>query len=52
MAAISYDGVLGVRLKQKTFNRRRFIRFLADEVVPSLEPYNGINSNSVLVMGK
>ena len=30
----------------------KFTQFLEDNVVPILQPYNGINRNSVLVMGE
>ena len=29
----------------------KFVQFLRDDLVPILEPFNGINHNSVVVMG-
>jgi len=37
---------------RKTFNGRRFKRFLKNEIAPLLQPYNGVNNNSVVIMAK
>lgn len=51
MAAVSYHGLLSFRMiKLKTFNGRRFIRFLRSEIVPLLNAYDGRNPNSVVIM--
>ena len=52
IAAISYNGLLACKLTKKTLNGRRFKNFLRKEIVPLLQPYNGVNSQSVVVMGE
>ena len=52
MAAVAHEGIFALTLNTKTFNARRFLRFLRNEIVPRLQPYDGINSNSVVIMGK
>ena len=50
MAAVAHEGIFALTLNTKTFNARRFLRFLRNEIVPRLQPYDGINSNSVVII--
>ncbi|XP_067055367.1 uncharacterized protein [Acropora muricata] len=50
ISAVSYDGLIAAHLRRKTFNGRRFKRFLRNEIAPQLQPYNGVNDRSVFVM--
>ena len=52
IAAVSFDGVLAARISEEYFNPDLFIDFLQTNVVPTLQQYNGINANSVVMMGK
>ena len=33
-------------------NGEKFIQFLQDDLVPMLQPFDGMNLNSIVVMGK
>ena len=52
ISAVSYDGLIAAHLTRKTFNGRRFKRFLRNEIASLLQPYNGVNDRSVVVMGR
>lgn len=52
IAAIGIDGCLGVKVVEGSVNGPTFAQFLRDELAPLLQPYNGINDNSVVIMGK
>lgn len=52
IAAISYQsGLLSLEMNRENFDGRQFTEFLLRNLVPSLRLYNGINPNSVVVMG-
>ena len=51
IAAVSFDGVVAASISEENFNADLFIDFLRTNVVPTLQPYNGINANSVVIMG-
>ena len=51
ISAVSYNGLIAAHLVRKTFNGR-FKRFLRNEIAPQLQPYNGVNDRSVVVMGR
>ncbi|XP_068690029.1 uncharacterized protein [Montipora foliosa] len=50
ISAVSYDGLIAAHMTRKTLNGRRFKRFLRNEIAPQLQPYNGVNDRSVVVM--
>ena len=52
ISAVNYNSLIAVHLTKKTLNGTRFKRFLRSEIVPQLQQYNGVNHNSVVVMGK
>lgn len=54
ISAIGHDGYLAVRVLEpgQRFNRLVFADFLRNEIVPLLNPLNGMNANSVIVLGK
>ena len=53
ISAIGYDGYLAVRVLEpgQKFNRIVFAEFLRNEIVPLLNPYNGRNAYSVILLG-
>ena len=53
ISAIGYDGYLAVRVLEQgqKFNRIVFAEFLRNEIVPLLNPYNGRNADSVILLG-
>ena len=50
---IGYAGYLAVRVLEpgKKFKRIVFAEFLRNEIVPLLNPYNGRNAHSVILLG-
>lgn len=52
ISAVSYNGLVSMHLRRKHFNGKGFKRFLRNQLAPNLQPYNGVNANSVVVMGK
>ena len=53
ISAIAHDGYLGIRVLNpgQRFNRIVFADFLRNDIVPLLNPYNGRNTRSVVVLG-
>lgn len=54
VSAIAVMGASDVRCVSTvrgSVNGDRFVQFMREEVVPLLEPFDGINHNSILVMG-
>lgn len=52
MAAISHQsGLLALEMNANNFDGDQFTRFLRINLVQSLRPYDGVNPNSVVVMG-
>ena len=50
ISAVSYDGLIAAHMTRKTLNGRRFKRFLRNEIAPQLQPYDGVNDRSVVVI--
>ncbi len=50
VAAISADGLLGVELSIGTNNADSFADFVRGTLIPSMQPFDGCNTNSVAVM--
>ena len=53
ISAIAHDGYLSIRVLNpgQRFNRIVFADFLRNDIVPILNPYNGRNARSVVVLG-
>lgn len=53
ISAIGLEGLLCVDILEdgETVNAVRFNTFLNDHLVPVLNPFNGVNSRSVVVLG-
>ena len=53
ISAIGHDGYVGVRVLNpgQRFNRIVFADFLRHDIAPLLNPYNGRNARSVVVLG-
>ena len=55
ISAISSEGLIANRLLKnpdERFDARSFIQFLDEQLLPAMNPFDGRNSQSVLVMGK
>ncbi len=52
IGAISVDGVEGLRITERSVIERTFVDFIEEDLAPVLQPYNGINSKSVVILGK
>ena len=54
ISAIGLEGLLCVDILGEglTVNAERFLEFLNNHLVPTLNPFNGVNSWSVVVLGK
>lgn len=52
IAPISYDGLVAAHITTDNFNADEFIMFLLRNIIPVLQPYDGANPNSVVIMGK
>ena len=50
MSAISLCGVLDVRVRTGTTDGEVFYNFINKNLLPHLQPFNGINQHSVVVM--
>ena len=53
ISTIAHDGYLSIRVLNpgQRFNRIVFADFLRNDIVPLLNPYNGRNARSVVVLG-
>ena len=47
---LSLDGIHDVLITEGTMNGKRFTRFVRDVLLPHLNPFNGINPRSVVIM--
>ena len=52
VAAIGLDDLRCLRTFRGSVNADKFLEFLQHDLLPILQPYNGSNKNSVLVMGE
>ena len=55
ISAISSDELLANQLMknpQERFDANSFIQFLNEQLLPAMNPFNGENPRSVIVMGK
>jgi len=50
--AISSDGPMALKLVDDSVNGDTFVEFLRNELVPALNPFNGVNPHSVVVLGE
>ena len=50
IAIISVSGVLDVFVRSGTTNGEVFYEFIEKYLLPQLQPFNGINNHSVVVM--
>ncbi|KAK3741926.1 hypothetical protein QZH41_010680, partial [Actinostola sp. cb2023] len=50
IAAIGLDGPRAIKTFHESVNAEKFVKFLEYELLPILQPYNGINPDSVVIM--
>lgn len=50
IAAISCDGLLGVELTTGSVDGGKFIDFVRGTLIPNMHPFDGMSSNSIVVM--
>ena len=49
--AASQKGIQLCKTTAQTINGERFVAFVREQLVPILNPYNGQNPNSIVIMG-
>jgi hypothetical protein len=52
IAAIGMSGLRCLHTLQGTVNGQEFASFIRRHLLPVINPFNGINSHSVVIMGK
>ncbi|KAK3726526.1 hypothetical protein QZH41_004647 [Actinostola sp. cb2023] len=52
IAAIGLDGPRAIKTFHESVNAEKFVKFLEYELLPILQPYNGINPDNVVIMAK
>ena len=50
IAAISCDGLLGVELTTGSVDGGKFVDFVRGTLIPNMHPFDGMSSNSIVVM--
>lgn len=50
IAAISCEGLVGVDLEMNSVNSDKFIDFIRGTLIPEMQPFDGSNSKSILIM--
>ena len=50
IAAMSQDGVIALELVSGSVNGDTFFNFVSSSLIPMMMPFNGVNSQSVLIM--
>ena len=50
IAAMTVKGVQDVVLAEGTMDGERFVDYIESSILPILQPFNGINHNSIVVM--
>ena len=50
IAAMSFDGILAVQQTRYTVDSKVFFEFVRGSLLPTLQPFDGTNSHSVVVM--
>ncbi len=50
IAAISSEGLVGVDLELNSVNSDKFIDFIRGTIIPEMQPFDGSNSKSILIM--
>lgn len=52
VAAIGVDDFRCLKTFSGSVNAEKFLQFVNQELVPILQPYDGLNGSSVVIMGK
>ena len=50
IAAISYDGLLDCYTTLTSVDADKFSHFITSSLIPKLQPFNGVNRNSVVIL--
>ena len=51
ISVISTEGILDVRIYRGHINAERFLYFVNETLIPCLQPFDGVNSRSVVILG-
>ena len=50
LAIMSYSGIMDVHIEHENVNGEKFLAFIERNLLPNLMPFDGVNSNSIVVM--
>ena len=47
---MSYDGILDVQIEHESVDGDKFLEFIERNLLPNLMPFDGVNSNSIVIL--